>query len=57
MAGGQFQGSDLCRRSLHPPAGSALDLLGLAGRAREDGQGRKEAEMGQSLEEQRGESR
>ena len=34
-----------------------LDLLGPAGRAGEDGQGRNDAEMGQRLEEQRGKAR
>ena len=42
---------------LFPWQDRLLDLLGPAGRTGEDGQGRKEAEMAQSLEEQRGEAR
>lgn len=57
VTGGWPRGSDLCRRSLQPLQARLLDLLGPAGRTGEDGQGRKEAEMAQSLEEQRGEAR
>ena len=42
---------------LTPLRAQLLDLLGPAGRAGEDGQGRNDAEMGQRLEEQRGKAR